>query len=35
MYEVSFLDPDDHVWEIVWMDPTAMRQTELIGAEAA
>ena len=35
MYEVSFLDPDDHVWEIVWMDPTAMRSTELIDAEAA
>ena len=35
MYEVSFLDPDDHVWEIVWMDPTAVRPGELVGEEAA
>ncbi len=23
MYGVSFLDPDGHVWEVVWMDPAA------------
>ncbi len=35
MYGVSFLDPDDHVWEIVWMDPAAVkRPAELVGAEA-
>ena len=34
MYGVSFLDPDDHVWEIVWMDPAAVRPAEMVGAEA-
>jgi predicted lactoylglutathione lyase len=24
MYGVSFLDLDDHVWEIMWMDPAAV-----------
>lgn len=24
MYGRSFTDPDDHVWEVVWMDPAAM-----------
>ncbi|WP_395670974.1 VOC family protein [Phenylobacterium sp.] len=23
MYGVSFLDPDGHVWEVMWMDPAA------------
>ena len=25
MYGVSFTDPDGHVWEVVWMDPTAVQ----------
>jgi predicted lactoylglutathione lyase len=25
MYGVSFTDPDGHVWEVVWMDPAAVR----------
>src|SRR5689334_13183112 len=24
MYGESFLDPDGHVWEVVWMDPAAV-----------
>jgi hypothetical protein len=24
MYGASFADPDGHVWEIVWMDPSAV-----------
>lgn len=25
MYSRSFQDPDDHLWEIVWMDPSAVK----------
>ncbi len=25
MYGSSFTDPDGHVWEVMWMDPTAVR----------
>ncbi len=25
MYGVSFTDPDGHLWEVVWMDPTAVQ----------
>ena len=25
MYGVSFADPDGHVWEVAWMDPTAVQ----------
>ena len=25
MYGTSFTDPDGHVWEAVWMDPTAVQ----------
>jgi predicted lactoylglutathione lyase len=25
MYERSFQDPDGHIWEYVWMDPTAVQ----------
>jgi len=28
MYGASFLDLDDHVWEIVWMDPAAIEPAE-------
>ncbi len=24
MYQATFLDPDGHHWEVVWMDPSAM-----------
>jgi hypothetical protein len=34
MYGVSFLDPDDHVWEIMWMDPAAVQQPELLAETA-
>ena len=26
MYERSFNDPDGHLWEIMWMDPSAVEQ---------
>lgn len=26
MYARSFYDPDDHHWELVWMDPAAIEQ---------
>lgn len=26
MYGRSFSDPDGHIWEIVWMDPSAINQ---------
>ncbi|WP_122261829.1 VOC family protein [Ornithinimicrobium cerasi] len=26
MYGRSYADPDGHVWEIMWMDPAAVRQ---------
>ena len=26
MYARSFYDPDDHHWEVVWMDPAAIEQ---------
>ena len=25
MYERSFQDPDGHIWEIMWMDPAAVK----------
>ncbi|MGH3329856.1 MAG: VOC family protein [Nocardioidaceae bacterium] len=27
MYSRSFLDPDGHTWEILWMDPSALEQS--------
>jgi len=24
MYGRSFQDPDGHLWEVIWMDPTAL-----------
>jgi predicted lactoylglutathione lyase len=27
MYGRSFQDPDGHIWEIVWMDPSALEQS--------
>jgi uncharacterized protein len=26
MYSRSFQDPDGHLWELIWMDPSAMEQ---------
>jgi hypothetical protein len=28
MYGRSFDDPDGHLWEVVWMDPSAIEQAE-------
>jgi predicted lactoylglutathione lyase len=28
MYESSFQDPDGHMWEVIWMDPSALEQQE-------
>jgi predicted lactoylglutathione lyase len=33
MYGRSFHDPDGHLWEVVWMDPSAMQQ-EAVAAES-
>lgn len=27
MYAISFQDPDGHVWEVVWMDPSFVQPT--------
>ena len=27
MYERSFEDPDGHIWELIWLDPTALAPT--------
>ena len=27
MYGWSFQDPDDHLWEVIWMDPAAVAPT--------
>jgi uncharacterized protein len=28
MYESSFQDPDGHMWEVIWMDPSAVEQEQ-------
>jgi uncharacterized protein len=33
MYGRSFQDPDGHLWEVVWMDPSALRE-EAFAAES-
>lgn len=33
MYGRSFQDPDGHIWEVMWMDPTAVEDQELVAAE--
>jgi predicted lactoylglutathione lyase len=33
MYARSFNDPDGHLWEVFWMDPSAIEQQELAVAE--
>ena len=30
MYSWSFYDPDDHHWEVLWMDPKAVQTPELM-----
>lgn len=36
MYVRSFHDPDGHLWEVIWMDPTALEQeAQATGASAA
>jgi predicted lactoylglutathione lyase len=35
MYSRSFQDPDNHLWEVVWMDPTAAEQGPPAEQEAA
>jgi predicted lactoylglutathione lyase len=34
MYGVSFQDLDGHVWEVMWMDPAAVQQPELLSETA-
>ena len=34
MYERSFADPDGHLWEVVWMDPSFVQQPEKATAQA-
>ncbi|MGH6651651.1 MAG: VOC family protein [Sphingopyxis sp.] len=34
MYGRSFEDPDGHIWEVMWMDPTAIPAGEPAEAEA-
>ena len=26
MYQHGFMDPDGHIWEVLWMDPAALQQ---------
>ncbi len=35
MYGRSFHDPDGHLWEVVWMDPSALEQQEAEAAQRA
>ena len=35
MYGRSFHDPDGHLWEVIWMDPSALEQQEAEGAQRA
>ena len=34
MYGRSFEDPDGHIWEVMWMDPTAITAGEPAEANA-
>ena len=34
MYGSSFYDPDGHHWEVLWMDPAAIREPADAGARA-
>ena len=34
MYGSSFEDPDGHLWEVIWMDPSALREPAHAGATA-
>jgi uncharacterized protein len=35
MYGRSFHDPDGHLWEVVWMDPSAIEEREAATAQGA
>jgi uncharacterized protein len=35
MYGRSFQDPDGHLWEVVWMDPSALGEEALAGQSSA
>jgi predicted lactoylglutathione lyase len=35
MYGRSFDDPDGHLWEVVWMDPSAIEQAESAASATA
>ena len=31
VYGRSFQDPDGHLWEVLWMDPSALEQSTTVG----
>jgi predicted lactoylglutathione lyase len=35
MYGRSFNDPDGHLWEVFWMDPSALEQSSAVGQATA
>ena len=35
MYGRSFQDPDGHIWEVIWMDPSALEQSNAIEESSA
>jgi len=35
MYGRSFEDPDGHIWEVIWMDPSALEQSSGIEQSSA
>ncbi len=34
MYGRSFQDPDGHLWEVIWMDPSSIEERETAATEA-
>ena len=35
MYGWSFQDPDGHLWEVIWMDPSALQEGAVTETDAA
>jgi predicted lactoylglutathione lyase len=35
MYGRSFQDPDGHIWEVMWMDPSALEQSSAVEESSA
>jgi len=35
MYSRSFQDPDGHIWEVMWMDPSALEQSSAVEESSA